>query len=86
MSWDAIGAVGQVVSALGLAFVVIQVRDARIEMRRGVRQDRLQATQEMLLVQATHPQFASALDPLRASTGSPPNLIDASPIAALRYP
>jgi hypothetical protein len=35
MNWEAIGAVGQVVSALALVIVIIQVRHARQEMQRA---------------------------------------------------
>ena len=34
--WDAIGAIGQAVSALALVFVLVQMRHAREEMRRSV--------------------------------------------------
>src|SRR5262249_16561466 len=36
MNWDAVGAIGQVVGALALVFVLMQVRYARADMRRSV--------------------------------------------------
>ena len=36
MNWDAIAAIGQAVSALALVFVLLQVRDARADMRRSL--------------------------------------------------
>ena len=36
MNWDAVGAVGQVFSALALFFVLVQVRHARADTRRSV--------------------------------------------------
>ena len=64
-------AVGQAVSALALVFVVIQVRHARNELRRGARQDRLQGTRDTFFTQA-NPQLASLIQRLWSSTGSRP--------------
>jgi hypothetical protein len=36
MNWDAIGALGQVFSALGLFLLIVQLRHARADMRRSV--------------------------------------------------
>jgi len=46
MNWDAIGAIGQTVSALALVFVLVQVRHAREEVRRSVIQSRLDTLQQ----------------------------------------
>src|SRR4029434_3540006 len=72
MNWDAIAAIGQSVSALALVFVVIQVRHARNELRRGARQDRIEGNRDTFFAQATNPQPASVIQRLCASTGSRP--------------
>ena len=69
MNWDAIAALGQATSALALVFVVVQIRHARDEMRRVARRDRLEATREMFLAQATHPQLASTIERSRSNLG-----------------
>jgi len=43
MNWDAIGAIGQAVSALALVIVIVQVRHARSESRRAISQGRNEA-------------------------------------------
>ena len=43
MNWDAIGAIGQAVSALALIFVIVQVRHATAESKRALSQGRAEA-------------------------------------------
>ena len=57
--WDAIGAMGQVVSALALVFVLIQLRHAREEMQRTAGRARLEGTRDLFAIQAAHPELAS---------------------------
>jgi hypothetical protein len=68
--WEAIGAIGQAVSAFALLSVVTQIGLARAEMRRAARMDRLEATRDMFLAQATHPELALTLERWRSATGS----------------
>ena len=49
MNWDAIGAIGQAVSALALVIVIVQVRHARREVQRSVTQSRGEAARELIL-------------------------------------
>ena len=48
MNWDAIGAIGQAVSALALVIVIVQVRHPRAEARRSVRHSRLDAARQLV--------------------------------------
>ena len=48
MNWDAIGAIGQAISALALVIVIVQLRHARSETRRAVSQGRAEANREMM--------------------------------------
>ena len=72
MSWDAIAAIGQAVSALALVIVLVQIRNAREEAQRSVGQARLFGSRDLFLVTATHPELASALTRLRDASGSAP--------------
>jgi hypothetical protein len=49
MNWDAIGAIGQAVSALALIIVIVQVRHARAETRRSMSQGRAAAVRELCM-------------------------------------
>jgi len=53
MNWDAIGAIGQMVSALALVIVIVQVRYARKEVQRSAVLTRLEGTRDLFLMQAT---------------------------------
>ena len=61
MNWNAIGAVGQAVSALALVLVLMQLSDAREEMQRTANRARLEGTRDMFVVQATTPELSGAL-------------------------
>ena len=72
MNWEAVAAIGQGVSALALVFVFLQLRHARETMQQGARQNRLEATREVFLALATHPQLASAMERLGTSSAPMP--------------
>jgi len=61
MNWDAVGAVGQGVSALALVFVLVQLRHAREEMRRSVSQTRADVGRELWMIRAESPQLDGLL-------------------------
>ncbi len=61
MSWDAIGAIGQAVSALALVFVLVQVRHAHQEMRRSISQARANGGRELFMLRANNPQLSDLL-------------------------
>jgi hypothetical protein len=44
MNWDAIGAIGQAISALALAVVIVQLRYARADSRRAISEGRTSAS------------------------------------------
>ena len=49
MNWDAIGAIGQALSALALIIVIVQVRHARAETRRSISHGRSAAVRELAM-------------------------------------
>jgi len=49
MNWDAIGAIGQMLGALALFLVFLQVRHAREETRRSVSQSRSDGLQDLFI-------------------------------------
>ena len=49
MNWDAIGAIGQAVSALALIVVIVQFRHARLDSRRALSQVRAEALRDQLI-------------------------------------
>jgi hypothetical protein len=49
MNWDAIGAIGEAVSALALVVVIVQIRHARSESRRALSQNRAEATRQLFM-------------------------------------
>ena len=59
MSWDAIGAVSEAFSALGLFLVLVQVRHAGAEMRRSISQSRSDAIRSSMAL-AMEPRVLSA--------------------------
>jgi hypothetical protein len=61
MNWDAIGAIGQAVSALALLFVLVQLRHAREEMRRSVSRARADVGRELWMIRADNPQLSGLL-------------------------
>jgi hypothetical protein len=54
MNWEAIGAIGQAVSALALVIVIVQVRHARSEMQRSLVQGRSAAMRELFSSRANN--------------------------------
>ena len=58
MNWDAIGAIGQAVSALALFGVFIQVRHAGYEMRRSIMESRMSAGRELNMFRASNERVA----------------------------
>src|SRR5262249_5462812 len=69
MNWDAIGSIGQVVSALALLFVLMQIRHAREEMRRAAVVARLHGTRDMFMIQATDERLPSLVERAQAEFG-----------------
>jgi hypothetical protein len=69
MTWEAVGAIGQVVSALALALVFLQVRQARDAVEISVGSARLEGIRDMLLGVATHPEIMMAQDKLTLAVG-----------------
>jgi hypothetical protein len=72
MNWDAIGAIGQAVSALALVFVLVQVRHAREEAQRAARQSRHDGMREIWLAQARQPDLLTAMHKLTVAMGGQP--------------
>src|SRR5262245_1213400 len=68
MNWDAIGAVGQAVSALALVLVLVQLWYARGEMRRAARQARADTSRALWLAQANDSGLAAAMETLWMSS------------------
>ena len=58
MNWDAIAAVGQAISALALALMLVQVRFGRSEMARAITQGRLQAARELYMSRASSAELS----------------------------
>ena len=69
MSWEAIGAIGEAFSAIGLFFVLMQVRFARAETRRSVVQHRSDALRDIYLHRATSERLLAARAKVQASFG-----------------
>jgi hypothetical protein len=72
MNWEAIGAIGQLVSALALFLVLFQVRHARNEMRRSASQARKDGSRTLWLA-AAQPDLASVMSKAQAAAGQPPS-------------
>ena len=51
MNWDAIGAIGELLGATALFFVLVQVRQARKDSRRALSQGRAEAHRELITMQ-----------------------------------
>jgi hypothetical protein len=75
--WDAIGALGQAVSALALIIVIVQVRHARSEVRRSISQTRSVGGRELLMSRANSAELCSLIakvgTAVRHSSSSGPN-------------
>jgi hypothetical protein len=72
MNWDAVAAIGQVVSAFALFLVLFQVRHARDEMRRSASQARKDGSRTLWLA-AAQPDLASVWSKAQAATGQKPS-------------
>lgn len=71
MNWDAIGAIGEAFSAIGLFFVLLQVRHARTDMRQSVlngQSDSLISVQSL----ASDSRVLTALTKVEAALGRGP--------------
>ena len=69
MNWEAIGAIGQAVSALALVFVLLQVRHAREEMRRSLNQGRAETVRQLHLTRASNSDLAGLRIKAEAALG-----------------
>ena len=69
MEWDAVGAIGQAVSALALVFVLTQIRHAREEMRRSVSQGRAEGVGSLSMLQAQDPRLNELLNRTETALG-----------------
>src|SRR5262245_23576685 len=76
MNWDAIGAIGQTLSALALVVVFVQLHGAREEARRSARDARLLNARETFLAAATNQHLSSILNRLSVASGTPPRPFD----------
>jgi hypothetical protein len=74
MSWEAIGAIGQAVSALALVLVIVQVRHARSEARRALSQGRAEAVRDFLTL-ATDERINRLLERANAALPHAPALV-----------
>ncbi len=74
MTWDAVGALAELVGSLAvlatLGYLTLQVRDARAESRAALLQHRSDAAREMWLARATHPELAGVLETANEKLGS----------------
>jgi len=52
--WEAIGAIGEAFSAIGLFFVLVQVRHARAEVQRSISENRASAATQLMLNRITN--------------------------------
>jgi len=76
MNWDAVSAIGQSVSALALVLVLVQVRQARDQVRLSSRDARRDRLRENWLGQAVHIELASALMRLTATENAVEPYVD----------
>jgi hypothetical protein len=67
VSWEAIGAIGQLLGAFALILVLVQVRQAREEMRRSLHASRSDILRQLHLARATDPELTSLVQ--RAEDG-----------------
>ena len=72
MNWDAMGAIGQAVSALALVFVLVQLRHTREEMQRAANQARIDGARSLWVLTAAHPDLASIWVRAHAAAGDAP--------------
>ena len=73
MNWDAIGAMGQAVSALALIIVIVQVRHARSEVRRSISQTRAEGGRELLMSKANSADLCNLIAKVRTAVGRKPS-------------
>jgi len=76
MNWDAVGAIGQVVSGLALVFVIFQIRHARSESRRALSQGRGVAVRELMLGRLSNSKLSALYEKADVAFGggTPPVL------------
>src|SRR5512147_1385410 len=72
MNWDAIGAIGQAVSAFALIIVIVQVRHARSESRRALSQGRGEAVRELMRTRVTDPKLNGLYGKANVAFGGKP--------------
>ena len=74
MNWDAIGAVGQMLGSIAvlvaLAYLTIQVRQAKDEVRRSVAQNRGEAARELCMCRVTDERLNRIYTKARTALGS----------------
>jgi len=75
MSWDAIGAVGQMISAFAFVLVIIQIRHVRAETQRAMGRERVDRSIQILTASAANERVmtlrAKANDSLRPGSLPP---------------
>ena len=73
MNWEAIAAIGQMLGSVAvfvtLAYLAVQVRHARSEVRRSISQSRGEATRELSLARATNEKLNTAYKKADAAVG-----------------
>lgn len=73
MNWDAIGAIGQLLGSvavlISIAYLALQVRHARDEMRRSAVLTRLEGTRDLFLMQATDERLMSVITRAEEAAG-----------------
>jgi len=77
MNWDAIGAIGQVLGSIAvfvtLGYLAVQVKHARGELRRSIRQGRGEAQRQLYLFRAGDRRMTGLLQKANAALGAAPN-------------
>jgi len=75
MSWEAIGAIGQVVSALAFLLAIVQIGHARSDARRAFAQERVDRSIQLNMTSAANERLmairAKAIERLRVASGDP---------------
>ena len=79
MHWEAIGAIGQVVSALALVIVIVQIRHARSESRRVTSQRRAYALRDVN-INTCEERISSIVTKAQTALGSAPTPLVATVI------
>ncbi len=73
MSWDAVGAIGEVLGAIAvfvtLAYLALQIRQTRTDLRRSIRQARGEALRQILLAEMGNERLLAARKSANAALG-----------------